>query len=176
MNDKLIDRAKSGDEEAFVELFQTHYSFFYKYIIKMTFDPVVAEDIMQETMLKSYLNIQKYDGSSNWTSWIITIATRIYIDYLRKKKRERWLFKKTKENYSDLLRWQLLHSGYEYDDIMDIIHKLDANHRIPLLLKHYYGFRYDEIAKMLGIKEGTVKSRVHKSILIVRKGLQVNGK
>ena len=172
----LIGRAQSGDEEAFVELFQIHYSFLYKYIIKMTFDPLIAEEILQETMLKCYLHIQKYDGSSKLTSWMITIATRIYIDYLRKKKRERWLFKKTKENYSDVLRWQMQHNGYEYDELMEIIQKLDANHRISLLLKHYYGFTYEEIAEMLGIKEGTVKSRVHKSILLVRKELQVNEK
>ncbi|WP_052343540.1 RNA polymerase sigma factor SigY [Bacillus massiliigorillae] len=166
---RLIIAAQRGDEAAFSELFQMHYSFLFKYIIKMTFDPIIAEDLLQETMLKCYLHIKKYDGSSKLSSWMITIATRTYIDYLRKKKREKWLFKKAKQDCNDSIRWKVMQSGIEFNDVMEVISKLDAIYRIPLLLKHYYGFSYEEIGKMIEIKEGTVKSRVHKCVQLIRK-------
>lgn len=168
---RLIIEAQHGDETAFSELFQMHYSFLYKYIIKMTFDSIIAEDLLQDTMLKCFLHIKKYDGSSKLSSWMITIATRTYIDYLRKKKRENWLFKKAKQASNDSVKWKVRQSGIEFSDVMEVISKLDTIYRIPLLLKHYYGFSYEEIGRMIDIKEGTVKSRVHKCLQLIRKEL-----
>ncbi|MGM9927422.1 MAG: RNA polymerase sigma factor SigY [Bacillus sp. (in: firmicutes)] len=171
-----IDRAQSGDKEAFTELFHLHYSFLYKYILKMTFDPLVTEEVIQDTMLKCYLHIQKYDNRSKFSSWLMTIATRTYIDYLRKKKRERWLFKKEVEQQRSSMHYHLQMNGKEYSDVLEEIRKLEPILRIPLLLKHYYGFSYEEIGVMLEVKAGTIKSRVHKGVTIIRKELAADEK
>ncbi|WP_050615219.1 RNA polymerase sigma factor SigY [Bacillus testis] len=171
----LIQKAQRGDADAFAELFQIHYSFLYKYILKMTSDPHIVEDILQETLLKGYLAIQSYDGRSKWSSWLITIATRTYVDLLRKKKREKWFFRKEKEHQIDLFKWQLQQKKLEFADVVESIARLDPDIRIPVLLKHYYGYSYPEIALILRIKEGTVKSRVHKGIRIIRKELDTFG-
>ncbi|MGM9924528.1 MAG: RNA polymerase sigma factor SigY [Bacillus sp. (in: firmicutes)] len=167
----LIAAAQDGDEAAFSELFHMNYAFLYKYIVKMTCNPSVVDDLLQDTMLKCYLNIKIYDNRSKFTSWLITIATRTYIDYLRKRKREKWLFRKAEQHCSDSMKWQIHKQGIEFNEVMEVISKLDAAYRIPLLLKHYYGFSYGEIAAMIDIKEGTVKSRVHKCVQLIRKEL-----
>lgn len=165
----LVAKIQSGDEEALAELLHRHYSFLYKYVLKMTMDAVTAEEIVQDTMLKAYLHMKQFNGKSKFTTWLMTIATRTYVDSLRKKKRDSWLFKKAVKESNQLLKWQLQHNNQEFDEVMEVIQKLDAIYRIPLLLKHYYGFSYEEIGEMMMIKEGTVKSRVHKSLKMVRK-------
>ncbi|MGN1385293.1 MAG: RNA polymerase sigma factor SigY [Bacillus sp. (in: firmicutes)] len=169
IEEHLVAKIRSGDEEALAELLHRHYSFLYKYVLKMTMDAVTAEEIVQDTMLKAYLHMKQFNGKSKFTTWLMTIATRTYVDSLRKKKRDSWLFKKAAKESNQLLKWQLQHNNQEFDEVMEVIQKLDAIYRIPLLLKHYYGFSYEEIGEMMMIKEGTVKSRVHKSLKMVRK-------
>ena len=164
----LVNKIQTGNEDALAELLHLHYSFLYKYVLKMTMDAVVAEEIVQETMLKAYLHMKQFNGKSKFTTWIMTIATRTYVDSLRKKKRESWLFRKVKNESNQMLKWQLQRSNQEFDEVIEIIQELEPNYRIPLLLKHYYGFTYEEIAQIMMIKEGTVKSRVHKSLKMVR--------
>ena len=165
----LVKKIQTGDEEALAELLHIHYAFLYKYVMKMTMDAVVSEEIVQDTMLKAYLHMKQFNGKSKFTTWLMTIATRTYVDSLRKKKRESWLFKKAANENNQLLKWQLESRNQEFNEVMEVIQKLEAIYRIPLLLKHYYGFSYEEIGQMMMIKEGTVKSRVHKSLNLVRK-------
>ncbi|WP_235973590.1 RNA polymerase sigma factor SigY [Peribacillus faecalis] len=169
IEEQLIAKMQNGDDEALAELLHMHYSFLYKYVLKMTMDTVTTEEIVQDTMLKAYLHRKQFNGISKFTTWLITIATRTYVDLLRKKKRDRWLFKKAAKESNQLLKWQVENNNQQFDEVMEIIQKLDAKYRIPLLLKHYYGFSYEEIGEMMFIKDGTVKSRVHKSLTLVRK-------
>ncbi len=171
----FINQAKLGDQQAFTELFHMHYTFLYRYIIKLTLDSYIADEIMQETMLKCYLRIGTFDGSSKFSSWMITIATRTYIDYLRKKKRERWLFKKAEVEAKSTIAWDVKMVDSQYEEVIEGMKNLDPLYRIPILLKHYYGFTYDEIGNMLKVKSGTVKSRVHKGIKVLRKELNEGG-
>lgn len=169
---QLITLAQQGDEAAFTALFQRHYSFIYNYLIKMTFNPMIAEELLQETMLKGYLQITSFNHQSKFTSWLITIATRTYIDLLRKKKRERGLFKRAADEHSSSLKWELQLKKVDFNEVMEAISTLKPLYRIPLLLRHYYGFTYVEIGEILNCQEGTAKSRVNKSIKLVRKEMQ----
>jgi len=168
---KIIKNAQQGDQEAFAKLFQTHYSFLYKYVIKMTLNQQTAEDLVQDTMLKGYDNIKKYNGQSKFSTWLITIATRIYLDQQRKRKRE-WFWKKSeKEQLLRSLQWQLSYKGFEWNDVMDGFEKLKFEVRAAILLKHYYGYTNEEIGNMMGIREGTVKSRIHNGMKEIREEL-----
>ena len=90
---EIIKYAQQGDQDAFAKLFQIHYSFLYKYVLKMTLNQQTAEDLVQDTMLKGYDNIKQYNGQSKFSTWLITIATRLYLDQQRRKKRE-WFWQK----------------------------------------------------------------------------------
>lgn len=166
---RLIEDAKRGDRTAMSMLLQRHYTFLVKYLIKITLQPSLAEDLAQETMLKGIEKIKLYNGQSKFSSWLITIGTRLYIDSLRKRKRElRW---QEQEQSLRKLRWQAEHGGSTWSDALDALGGLAEDIRVPIILKHYYGYAYEEIAEMMDIPAGTVKSRIHNGLKSLRKEL-----
>ncbi|MEC0372417.1 RNA polymerase sigma factor SigY [Paenibacillus chibensis] len=171
---KLIKRAQRGDSQAMAQLLQAHYSFLMKYLIKMTMNPALAEEVAQETMLRCIEKIRLYNDTSKFSSWLITLATRIYIDQMRRTKVEkRW---KDQEQALRRTEWQLKARQEEWTDAMEALSRLDYEWRLPILLKHYYGYAYEEIADMMDIPPGTVKSRVHHGLQQLRKELTTDEK
>lgn len=168
----MIARAQRGDSGALAQLLQMNYSFLLKYLLKITMHQATAEDLTQETMLKCIEKIRLYNGQSKFSSWLMTIATNKYVDLMRRKKQERsW---QEQEQSLRSLRWQFTSRNEEWPDVLDAIARLPYDVRIPILLKHYYGFSYDEIAAMIDIPAGTVKSRVFNGIQQIRKELETS--
>lgn len=166
---RLIEDAKRGDRTALSLLLQRHYTFLVKYLVKATMQPSLAEDLAQETMLKCMEKIKLYNGRSKFSSWLITIGTRLYIDSLRKKKRElRW---KEQEQSLRKLKWQAEYGGTGWPDVLDALGAMPEDIRLPILLKHYYGYAYEEIGEIMDIPPGTVKSRIHNGLKSLRKEL-----
>lgn len=166
---KCIKQAMQGDERALATLLQDNYSFLYKYLIKITMDPHVAEDLVQETMATCIEKIGTYNGKAKFSSWLITIATHMYIDDLRRKKREKqW---RDQQRALRKMHWQAQYVREEWPAVLDALAKCAYDVRVPLVLKHYYGYTYEEIAAMTGIAAGTVKSRVHNGLKKLRKEL-----
>ncbi|GIP35445.1 RNA polymerase sigma factor SigY [Paenibacillus sp. J2TS4] len=165
-----IRQAQAGDSQALAKLLQTHYSTVVHYLIKVTLQPHVAEDIAQDTMLKAIEKIKLYNGQSKFSSWLLTIATRLYIDNFRRKKREKlWL---KQETAMRKINWHLSQQGEDWPEVLDTLNKLSYDFRIPIILKHYYGYAYDEIAEMMDIPAGTAKSRVFNGLKMLRKELR----
>jgi RNA polymerase sigma-70 factor, ECF subfamily len=171
---QLINSAKKGDHRSFAVLFRNHYPLLVKYLMKITMNPDVAEELAQATMAKCVEKIHLFNGKSKFSSWLISIATNMYIDQHRKKKREReW---NEGEAASRKLQWQMKSNNEEWTDALAALSRLTDEMRIPLILKHYYGYSYDEIGEILIIAAGTAKSRVHHGLLAVRRELKVDEK
>ncbi|NUU61161.1 RNA polymerase sigma factor SigY [Paenibacillus agri] len=173
MDDLMKERvrqAQQGDVSSLAVLLREHYTFLYKYLIKVTMDPLLAEEIAQDTMVRCMEKIRAYNGSSSFSSWLITIATRLYIDRKRRWKREeRW---KRQEQGVRSIRWQFESKDEEWSDVLDALSRLPSAQRIAVLLKHYYGYSYEEIGEILQIPAGTVKSRVAYGLNQLRKELR----
>ncbi|MDQ0153716.1 RNA polymerase sigma factor SigY [Robertmurraya andreesenii] len=168
----LIKDAKKGNQRAFAILFQGNYSFLLKYLIKVTMNKTMAEDLAQETMTKCIEKIHLYNENSKFSSWLISIATNLYIDQIRKNKRERnW--QQTEQGIRNL-KWHLESRNEEWNDVLTVLGKLSDDVRIPIVLKHYYGYSYDEIGSLMKVSPGTIKSRIHNGILTVRKELKLD--
>ncbi|WP_078555613.1 RNA polymerase sigma factor SigY [Bacillus alkalicellulosilyticus] len=165
----LIRKAIAGDDDAFSQLFQRYYSFLYKYLLKLTLDEEISSDLSQETMFKCYSNLSSYKGESKFSTWMISIASRLYIDYLRKQKREKKWLENLKQTLSRSLSYEAALQSIEWSDIFADFNQLQGDVRIPILLHHYYGYTYDEIGKMIGVRPGTVKSRIHNGLKSIRK-------
>lgn len=163
----LIQKAKKGDTLALSKLLQQNYSFLVKYLMKVTLNPQIAEDLTQETMMKCIEKIQQYNGKSKFSSWLITIATNLYIDQQRRKKRE----KSWQEQALRKMKWQAGNRNEEWADVLDVLAEINEEIRMPIVLKHYYGYSYKEIGEIMGIAEGTVKSRVSNGLKSIRKEL-----
>ena len=172
--EQRIALAKKGDTTAMAELFQQHYSFLYKYLLKVTMNPSTAEDTAQDTVIRCMENIARYNGTSSFSSWMITIGTRIYLDQVRRKKRERKWFLQEREQGIRKMRWQMQNRNEKWSDLLDSLSRLSDDHRIAILLKHYYGYSYEEIGEMLGVPAGTIKSRTSYGIKILREEMNRN--
>ncbi|KHE72907.1 sigma-70 family RNA polymerase sigma factor, partial [Halobacillus sp. BBL2006] len=157
--DSTIKRAKQGDQKALASLLKENYSFLVKYVWKLSGDEQTAYDITQETLVKAIQKIHQYRGKSSFSTWLIQIATHTYLDAKRKQKRMQAFEKKEK----DRMKQESLTVSLpdEWYDVQEALWKLEDQHRIPILLKHYYGYDYEEIARMTKVKQGTLKSRVH---------------
>ena len=163
----LIKQAQKGNQQALSELLQKHYSFLKSYLLKITVNPYLAEDLTQETLIKAIEKITSYDGRSAFSSWLITIGSRLYIDFLRKKDTEkRWT---EKQKALSKMKWAAGNMNRDWPEFLEVLLTLSEEYRIPLILKHYYGYTYVEIADILHIREGTVKSRVHHASNQLRK-------
>lgn len=168
-----ISLAQQGDAGAMALLLREHYPFLYKYLIKATMDPSLAEDIAQDTMVRCMEKIRSYNGTSAFSSWLITIASRLYIDRKRRWKREaKWQEEQVREQGIRSIRWRFESRNMEWSDVLDALSRLSSAQRMAVLLKHYYGYSYDEIGEMLEVPSGTVKSRVAAGLNQLRKELE----
>ncbi|TKC15278.1 RNA polymerase sigma factor SigY [Robertmurraya kyonggiensis] len=165
----LINQSRLGNDEAFALLFHRHYSFLFKYLLKLTLNEETSKELAQETMIKCYTNLSSFKGEGKFSTWLISIASRLYIDSIRKKEREQKKLNRIHHTLSRQLSWVAQSEGIEWSDTFTDFNQLEADVRTPILLRHYYGYTYEEIGKMLGIRTGTVKSRVHTSINRLRK-------
>lgn len=172
-NQELIRQARQGDASALAVLLRDHYGFLYKYLVKATMDPMLAEDLAQDTMLRAVEHIRRYNGRSAFSSWLITIGTRLYIDRLRKTKREQeWM---RGEQGIRAIRFRFESRNEAWSEVLDALSRLSSAQRVAVLLKHYYGYSYEEIGELLGIPPGTAKSRVSHGLNQLRKELEENG-
>lgn len=159
---ELIEEAKSGNKSALNNLLKDNLNILKGYVIKMTGSIYASQDIVQDTMLKAVLNIKKFRPEAKFSTWLIKIATNVYRDYMRKNRNYEVIdetLEDKEQNVEDLAI-----SNYEYKEIMNIILKLPSEKRAAFILKHYYGYKYEEIAQILNCPVGTVRSRIHYAV------------
>ncbi|MBW5449397.1 sigma-70 family RNA polymerase sigma factor [Cohnella sp. CFH 77786] len=168
MSDPIRKRSSAGisSDEELAELLREHYGIVFHYLIKATMDRTLAEDLAQETMVRAIEHYERYDGSSKFSSWLITIGTRLYLDLLRKRRTERRYV--TEETRSGAFRFETLSRGGEWTELNEMLSALPEEVRTPLVLKHYCGYTYEEIGDMMSVAPGTVKSRIHHAIKKIR--------
>jgi RNA polymerase sigma-70 factor (ECF subfamily) len=167
---ELINRAKDGNKSALNSILKDNFDVLKGYTVKMVGDPHLAQDIIQDTMLKAVINISKFEPRAKFSTWLIKIATNVYRDYLRKNK----YFQSVDENFIDKDQQveDIVISNYEYKEIMKIILKLPYEKRAVFILKHYYGYKYEEISEIIDCPIGTVRSRLHNAVKYLIKEIE----
>ena len=167
---ELINKAKAGNKSALNSLLKDNFNIIKGYTVKMVGDPHLAQDIIQDTMLKAVLNINKFEPRAKFSTWLIKIATNVYRDYLRKNKSfeliEEHLFHKGPQVE------EIVIANYEYSEIIKIILKLPYEKRAVFILKHFYGYKYEEISEIIGCPLGTVRSRLHNAVKYIIKEIE----
>jgi RNA polymerase sigma-70 factor (ECF subfamily) len=167
---ELINKAKDGNKSALNSLLIDNLNILKGYVVKMVGDPHLAQDIIQDALLKAVLNINKFEPRAKFSTWLIKIATNVYRDYLRKNKHMQLV-------EEDLVQCgkqveDIVISNYEYHEIMKIILKLPYEKRAVFILKHYYGYKYEEISEIIGCPIGTVRSRLHNAVKYIIKEIE----
>jgi len=169
---ELVISAQNGNREALARLLYNNYEIVFKYMIKFTLDKTAAEDITQETMARAIEKFSKFDSAkAKFSTWLIAIAQNIYLDQVRKNKNQR----KYIEGSGSHTLESIIEEPVYYDDscikMQEALLKLKEEVRVPIILKHYYGYSYEEIAGKMKILTGTVKSRIHNGLKALKKEL-----
>lgn len=173
MEEHLIDEARSGNRHSLAKLLYDNYEMVFKYLIKFTMDRNAAEELVQETMVRAIEKFELYEpGKAKFSTWLIAVAQNIYLDNIRKRKREQKYLHEELQ-LEDLCDLPVEHDE-ELDRVLDALARLPDDSRFPLLLKHYHGYSLEEIASMMSIPLGTVKSRIHNALKVVRKELELS--
>lgn len=163
---QLVYLAQQGNKAYLEELLSVNYDKVYYYLLKLTLNKNITEDLCQETMVKAIVNLKKFKGNSKFSTWLITIATNLFKNTYKKNKRSitmshedlELLFEPT-EDFSDQL--------VERDMVKNILLYLKdfkPSQSTPFILKHYYGYDLKTISQIMSCPIGTTKSRIHQTI------------
>lgn len=169
----LIVEAKTGNKDALNKLLDSNYNILKGYVIKMTGNYDMSLDIVQETLLRACLKINKFKPNAKFSTWLIVIATNVYKDMLRKNKHiqnsyEKLIIKNSSDDYT-------YEAKEECKIILNILLDVPYKKRAAFILKHYYGYKYDEIGKILKCPDGTVKSRINSCIKYITSEIKKRG-
>ncbi|MBD7911719.1 MULTISPECIES: RNA polymerase sigma factor SigY [Clostridium] len=159
--EKLIARAKDGDKYAFEMLIGRNLSILKGYILKLTCNKDLTEEILQETLLSAVIHIDSFTSKAKFSTWLIKIATNKYKDYLRRNKETDILLDIIPSSYS--LEEEIINKE-ELEEVLEILKSMSNDKRVVFILKHYYGYSYEEISAVVNCPVGTVRSRLHYGI------------
>lgn len=128
------------------------------FAISLTRNPSVADDMVQDTLVKAWTNIEKFDAGTNMRAWLFTILRNTYYSSRRKMKRE---VADVDGIHTDNLAEKPAHDGrLQLKDFSVAFAQLNDEQREALLLVGASGFSYEEAADMCGVAVGTIKSRI----------------
>ncbi|MDQ2950263.1 MAG: RNA polymerase sigma factor [Acidobacteriota bacterium] len=169
----LVRRIQANDEIAFREIVERYQAKVFSIIYGILRNHNDAEDIAQQVFAKIYFSIKNFDFRSSLLTWIYKITVNECYDYLR-KKRVRKLVYESDFSEEDSLRMENNESASEQstpidtrlsqrDFLMKILEKLSADDRSLLMLKEVEGHSVDELSKMTGMNENTIKVKLFRA-------------
>lgn len=174
----MSDRADLKEQWAlFTDLARPHLDSLYRTALRMTKDQSVAEDIVQETCLKAYANLARYEAETNFKAWLFRILTNLCIDHLRRHNAASIIPIDSVPMEVDIAMQDDCRSqspekhairGDTQRALIDAVATLAPEPRALVLLVLVEGMSYDEAAVSMDISIGTVRSKLHRA----RKQLQ----
>lgn len=130
--------------------------------------PWDAEDLMQEVYLKAYREIRSLKNSDRRKEWLHRIAKNTCLNYVKKKRLNRFLFNNlNKDSVEQNNPESRIIRKEQYHILKRVVSRLPKKHREIFILKEYGHLSYQEIALILGIKKGTVRSRLNRARRLV---------
>ncbi len=162
----LIEACRAGKTEAYGSLVRRYQDRLYPTALRLTGCAEDAQDLLQETFFRAYQKLGRFHGESSFYTWVYRIAVNLALSGRRRKR--------------PTLRTSEFHTAPAVDPrqndpsspmeraereqiIQDALASLAADHRAVVVMKEFDGLRYEEIAEILGIPVGTVRSRLHRA-------------
>ena len=176
---RLIEQYRAGHEHAFDVLVHRYQQELYHFLVRFTGSRHAAEDVFQETFLQVHLSIDTFQTDKRFKPWLFTIAANKARDYLRRTNRRAALrlsapiqgdAGEEDRQFLDLLQADLPMPDEQatlretQERVQKVVISLPDHLREILILAYFHQFAYKEIAEMLKIPLGTVKSRLHSAV------------
>ena len=168
---EAIRRCQEGERGPFRLLVDRYEEVLYGTAYLMTRDHGLAEEMVQETFLRAWRAIPSLRGHS-FKAWVVRILVNHVMSERRKKRvQETALVEATVSSEEGSQVEEAVLHREERDRIRDCLDKLSQEQREAILLRYYSGLRVPEIARALGWRQGTVKSRLHRALGALRQAL-----
>lgn len=179
---RLIKKAKAGSLEAFEQLILQYEKRIYNYCYRMTNNQEDAEDLAQEVFIKVYKSLHSFKGSSQFSTWIYRIAYNTCVDKFRKEKMVLVSLTQNDEEDKDMdlpshepLPEDQIVSREQYQALRECISTLKPEYKTAVILRDIQNYTYEEIADILNIPLGTVKSHISRGRAALRDALVARG-
>ena len=181
-DDVLVKKAIGGNEKAYKKLVDKYERALYFHILKMIKDKEQVEDLVQETFVKAFDNLNTYSTNYAFSTWLYRIATNHTIDYLRKKKLKTLSIDEPMKTKDGEMEMQLPDESAGTDRniirkqrqkiVQNAIDNLPEKYRKVIQLRHMEEKSYNEIADILDLPLGTVKAHIFRAREMLYKALK----
>lgn len=175
-DEELLQRHLEGDGGAFEALVRRHERELFAFLVRFTGGGTLADDVFQEAMLQLHVSAAAFDPERRLKPWLFTIAANKARDALRARSRrsaaplDAPVSSNQEATYADLMPADVPAPDESLMNletrlaVQNMVGRLPENLRLVLLLCYFHDFSYKDIAEMLGVPLGTVKSRLHAAV------------
>jgi RNA polymerase sigma-70 factor (ECF subfamily) len=172
-----VAKARGGDEEAFRVLVERHSRSLYRLAYRMTGRPEDAEDVVQETFVRAFRQLGRFEARSHFATWLYRIGFNCAIDYMRARPR-----RESNETHETLDRMPAadtapsmddrLHAGEIGERVDEALRELSPQERAAFLMRHYHGCSIAEICDALDLKSNAAKHSIFRAVKKMRVALR----
>jgi len=177
----VVEQARSGDADAFRVLVERHSRSLFRLAFRMTGNETDAEDVVQETFLRAYRQLAKFDARASFGTWLYRIAANYALDLVRSRNRRGEHRPSVDEEAGDPLLSlpsaepapdRLALSGEVRRRLAVAMEDLSASERTAFVLRHFEGMCIEEVSRALGCQPGAAKHSVFRAVQKLRRALE----
>ena len=173
--------ARDGDSDAFRALVDRHSRAVYRLAHRMTGNPQDAEDVVQETFLKAYRQLGRFESRANFGTWLHRIAVNCSLDLVRARKRRSEQYRPLDPDLDDPIESlpapeptpdRVAMSGEARVRIGMAMDRLSVSERTAFVLRHFEGMCIEDVSRIMGCQPGAAKHRVFRAVKKLRRALE----
>jgi RNA polymerase sigma-70 factor (ECF subfamily) len=134
----------------------------FAFAMKLTRNQEDAKDLMQETLMRAYGNLHRFQSGTNFKAWISTIMRNSFINNYRKMKTRKQVEKPVEDFLFAVESTSISDNAFSiimHQELTNLVDRLDDGYKVPFLM-YFQGYHYNEISQKMEIPMGTVKSRI----------------
>jgi RNA polymerase sigma-70 factor (ECF subfamily) len=176
-----IELARAGDSDGFRILVERHSRSLFGLAYRMTGNEFDAEDVVQETFMRAFKQLDRYESRSSFSTWLYRIASNYALDLLRARKRQedRRLVSTDEDTEvldgiagTDPLQDRLLHNTQVKQKLKSVLGELSEQERTAFVLRHYEGLSIEQIGSILNVGQSATKNSIFRAVRKLREALQ----
>jgi RNA polymerase sigma-70 factor, ECF subfamily len=181
----FVARARAGEVDAFRVLVERHSRALFRLAFRMTGNQQDAEDVVQESFLRAYKQLNKFDQRATFGTWLYRIAANCSLDMVRARKRRSEHVvagvSENGDNVEDIVSQlpaqeptpeRMALSGEVRERVADAMRELSANERTAFVLRHFEGMKIEEVSRILDCQPGAAKHSVFRAVQKLRRSLE----
>jgi RNA polymerase sigma-70 factor (ECF subfamily) len=177
----LVTRARAGDTDAFRVLVERHSRSLFRLAYRMTGNQQDAEDVVQESFLRAYKQLARFDERASFGTWLYRIAVNCSLDLVRSRKRRSELTAPADSEMDDPSLSlpsldptpdRLAMSGEVRERVTEAMTELSASERTAFVLRHFEGMCIEDVSRVLGCQPGAAKHSVFRAVQKLRRALE----